>query len=622
MSKSERRFPWPEEVELPPKLKEWEEMYPPHYLFSRERDEWEKRHFWYADRLHAPDPMPPLELLFFEGWQIALSQNNTRVYCIPTAQGIAHRVLGCYVYITPANPPPEGWQDIIKEKAELFNKRAYYTYEHYDEIWEDWLKKVRELGEHMRKLKVPDLPKYVPEEKVIPLPLGYTESYELMEAWNNLINMMLKGWQFHFQMLNLAYVFLLMLGGVCKELTPEIDTDRETLAKMVRGVPGLYMFRAEEELCRLVRLATTLGGVAGILKMDITAQQKIEELKKTDVGRKWLEEYNKASDPWFYMSTATGWFHYEGNWLDNPDVPFGHLKKYVEMLERGERIERDVEGLARESEEAVKAYLKRLKTDKDRKKFEEAYKVAKKVYRFAEDHIFWIEHWLHTIWFMKVREFGRLLVKHGMIKETDDIFLFNRFEAPIMIEDLCSAWAVGVGVPSRSKYWLDKVEKRKKILEAAKEWTPPPALGVPPPEISEPFTIMNWGITTEKVKGWLAGLAVKPEEVTELKGFPASPGVAEGTARVVISVEQLDEVRPGEILVCKYTNPAWAPVFTRIKATITDIGGMITHAAIVSREYGIPAVTGTGIGSSVVKTGDLIRVDGNNGTVAILKRAA
>jgi pyruvate,water dikinase len=63
-------------------------------------------------------------------------------------------------------------------------------------------------------------------------------------------------------------------------------------------------------------------------------------------------------------------------------------------------------------------------------------------------------------------------------------------------------------------------------------------------------------------------------------------------------------------------------VFTRIKATVTDIGGMITHAAIVSREYGIPAVTGTGIGSSVVKTGYLIRVDGNNGTVTILKRTA
>jgi pyruvate,water dikinase len=111
MTEKTARFEYPREVLTPSGLDGWEEMYPAHYLFSRERDDWEKSQFWYADRLHAPDPMPPLDLIFFEGWQIALSQNNTRVYCLPTAQGIAHRVLGCYVYITPANPPLEGWED-------------------------------------------------------------------------------------------------------------------------------------------------------------------------------------------------------------------------------------------------------------------------------------------------------------------------------------------------------------------------------------------------------------------------------------------------------------------------------------------------------------------------------
>ncbi|MGB9628384.1 MAG: PEP-utilizing enzyme, partial [Thermodesulfobacteriota bacterium] len=69
-----------------------------------------------------------------------------------------------------------------------------------------------------------------------------------------------------------------------------------------------------------------------------------------------------------------------------------------------------------------------------------------------------------------------------------------------------------------------------------------------------------------------------------------------------------------------YTNPAWAPVFPKIKATVTDLGGLLTHAAIVSREYGIPAVVGTGNATLVIKTGDLIRVDGEKGVVSILKR--
>ena len=67
------------------------------------------------------------------------------------------------------------------------------------------------------------------------------------------------------------------------------------------------------------------------------------------------------------------------------------------------------------------------------------------------------------------------------------------------------------------------------------------------------------------------------------------------------------------------TNPSWGPVFGKISATVTDIGGMMSHAAIVCREYGLPAVTGTGKASTTIKTGMKLRVDGNQGTVEILK---
>ena len=75
-------------------------------------------------------------------------------------------------------------------------------------------------------------------------------------------------------------------------------------------------------------------------------------------------------------------------------------------------------------------------------------------------------------------------------------------------------------------------------------------------------------------------------------------------------------------MVSPSTNPSWAPVFTKIKAAVTDIGGLTSHAAIVSREYGLPSVTGTGIATAVIKTGDIIKVDGSAGTVVIVKRVA
>jgi pyruvate,water dikinase len=87
---------------------------------------------------------------------------------------------------------------------------------------------------------------------------------------------------------------------------------------------------------------------------------------------------------------------------------------------------------------------------------------------------------------------------------------------------------------------------------------------------------------------------------------------------VIATVEELDQVETGEILVCPITAPSWAPVFARIKAAVSDVGGIMAHAAIVSREYGLPAVVGTGFGTKTIKSGQRIRVDGDNGVVTIL----
>ena len=87
---------------------------------------------------------------------------------------------------------------------------------------------------------------------------------------------------------------------------------------------------------------------------------------------------------------------------------------------------------------------------------------------------------------------------------------------------------------------------------------------------------------------------------------------------MVKSVDQIADVRDGEILVCGSTSPAWAPIFSKIRATVTDVGGVMSHAAIVCREYGLPAVVGTGRATSAIRTGQMIRVDGSEGTVTLL----
>ena len=138
---------------------------------------------------------------------------------------------------------------------------------------------------------------------------------------------------------------------------------------------------------------------------------------------------------------------------------------------------------------------------------------------------------------------------------------------------------------------------------------------MPEAATNDPITVMLWGITPERLQEWARA---QDGAQIELRGSPAAPGVVEGSARIVKSVDQMADVRDGEILVCGSTSPAWAPIFSRITATVTDIGGVMSHAAIVCREYGLPAVVGTGRATAQIRTGQRIRVDGSAGTVTIL----
>ena len=147
------------------------------------------------------------------------------------------------------------------------------------------------------------------------------------------------------------------------------------------------------------------------------------------------------------------------------------------------------------------------------------------------------------------------------------------------------------------------------------------AFGPPPDVITDANVIALYGITTELVDTWLEAKDVKPEEVTEIKGYAGSAGVVEGIAHVCFTPADISMLKAGEIMVAPTTNPSWAPAFQIISGSVVDVGGTFSHGAIVAREYRLPCVPGTGIGTKAIKTGDKIRVDGDNGIVTILERA-
>ena len=122
----------------------------------------------------------------------------------------------------------------------------------------------------------------------------------------------------------------------------------------------------------------------------------------------------------------------------------------------------------------------------------------------------------------------------------------------------------------------------------------------------------------ERVEEWLATSDDGQQDT--LTGLPGSPGVAEGVARVVRSPEDIGEIREGEILVASSTSTSWTPVFSKISGAVLDTGGIMCHAAIVAREYGLPAVLGTGTATKRIRTGDRVRIDADAGIVTLLAR--
>jgi pyruvate,water dikinase len=133
--------------------------------------------------------------------------------------------------------------------------------------------------------------------------------------------------------------------------------------------------------------------------------------------------------------------------------------------------------------------------------------------------------------------------------------------------------------------------------------------------------INEYGFDNETINRWLATQEVKPEEISEIKGYAGSAGIVEGLARVCLSVEDLSRIKKGDILVAPSVNPAWSAHFPCVAGVVTDIGGIFGHAAIVAREYKIPAVVATGTATQIIKTGDKIKCDGDTGVVHLLERS-
>jgi pyruvate,water dikinase len=184
-------------------------------------------------------------------------------------------------------------------------------------------------------------------------------------------------------------------------------------------------------------------------------------------------------------------------------------------------------------------------------------------------------------------ELGRRLAAVGAIARAEDIYWLELQEA--------AALATQLERDETLICHITDVEQRKAKWQAMRHITPPSAL---------------------PKQGWMKAFFPNEDQAgAAIKGFGASAGKVTAHACVMLGPEDFSKMQPGDVIVAGITTPAWTPLFARAAAIVTDIGGPLSHSSIVAREYGIPAVLATGIGTRRIRDGQTITVDGSAGRV-------
>jgi phosphohistidine swiveling domain-containing protein len=358
--------------------------------------------------------------------------------------------------------------------------------------------------------------------------------------------------------------------------------------RLIEGLPNETL-DADEQLWRIAGLARELD-VADVV-LELPAVAALEQLRATHHGRSVLHALGAYLEAYGGRSRLHELS--EPRDAERPALVVDTIRLMLEQdrdlpAERAERAGRrdrlEAESLAR-----VGAG--------ERAAFEATLRRVRAAVPLEETHAYHIDYPGLQATREALLGFGRRLVAEGRLTATADVFFLR-------LAELRSAVAGAWGPPLQ-----ELAATRSALRGEARGRTPEPWLGEPPDPDEEPPPMVA------KFYG-VAGSAQWDGEV--LRGTPASAGRTVGTARLVRSPADLDRLRAGDVIVCATTTPAWTPLFVSAGALVTDTGGILSHAAIVAREYGLPAVVGCELATRAIHDGARVEVDGGAGEVRVL----
>lgn len=538
-------------------------------------EEEKQLHFWFDD-LHCPQPISPMWFDVGGWWQTC--GYMYRRFGLPFGKDWVGKKVGEYVFSAV----------VPRESEQAGELGAYFSMVMpvYAANFLHWWKH-RYLPEILRNFEFLDS-----------YPMDTAPLPELMVLLEDALDIQERHFRLHW-ILNLAQfhsaqefqsVFRTVIGEQHDALVGRIlvsDEDRNW-----DSIRDLWKLKERIAADATLRCAFEAG----------TTAQTMQALAVSETGREFLKDFEGYRMEYGNKAIYTHEYIFP-TWRENPAPIIEGLRGY---LNSDYDYEKDVRQLRAARETAIAEMWSLFPPDgspEDREKLNAALELALRMAPLTPDHHFYMDQGTYARVRLVLMAVGRKLVERGVFNEPDDV-MFLKYEE---LRGLSANHALFDAQAL--------VKERREKRAAACGFHPPDWVG----------TITQWSLYEEPYKrnwGWPEVYTKAAERARQTKGtirgLGASAGVVEGRARIVHSPEQFDQVRQGEILVCKMTNPAWVLVFTKIAGLVTDAGGALSHPAVIAREFGIPAVVGTGVATRKIADGQMVRLNGAEGIVELL----
>lgn len=546
-------------------------------------DKWEmerpedRKRWWVREQLYTIVPRTPLsDSVYTKEWDEA-------VLCIgeelkfPDSRGFNARTVNGWTYLSPM-PITDG--DVIHARVPLFLAKIDELSRNLDQNLERCHAEQEREQAYWRTANLAD-----------------PNLMTLLEYWRRVLVTSDRFWKLHFLIVFPRHVLAGMFEHAAHDLAGlQKSSD---IGKLTQSHGMTRQLELDMSLWGLAERAIDLGFKDLFVNTDETELRA--KLEATAPGRGWSGELEQFLDR-FGARSSLPIELYGKSWKEDPTPVLGTIRSYVAQGGKYnfDRLSKD---MADERERLVAQTLAGIKDAEKREQFRKTLEPARKFQQAMEDDNF---YFLWSI--MQVRkvavEIGKRLAAAKALDDAADVFFLRREQMEQALTDV----AAGL---------YDVIPYAAIARTARAEWerysrtTPPPYIGNLPDEISDIMLTQFWGILGRKQLDSQEG---------KVSGLGASAGTVEGIARHVVSAAEFGRIKAGEILICRSTNPAWTPLFSKVAAVVTDQGGTLSHAAVVAREYQIPAVLGTIHGTRRIPDGARVRVDGAAGTVEVLTR--